>query len=58
MFYPDHIAPVSSVCLHSAPAIIITQRSPSDNYMGDAKGMILAEALKTNTTLKTIGYVS
>ena len=56
--YPDHIAPVSPVCLHSASAIIITQRSLSVNDMGDAKGMILAEALKTNTTVTYIRYVS
>ena len=28
------------------------------NDMGDANGMILAEALKTNTTVKEIQYVS
>ena len=58
MFYPNHIAPVSPVCLHSASAIIITQRSLDDNGMGDAEGMILAEALKTNTTVERIQYVS
>ena len=58
MFYPDRITSVSPVCLHPASAIIITQRSLDDNDMGDANGMILAEALKTNTTVKVIGYVS
>ena len=56
--YPDHITFVSPVCLHPASAIIITQRSLGWNDMGDANGMILAEALKTNTTVKEIRYVS
>ena len=55
---PDHTASILPVCLHSASAIIITQRSLNGNDMGDANGMILAEALKTNTTVKTIKYVS
>ena len=55
---PDHITSVSPVCLHPAPAIIITQRSLWKNDMGDANGMALAEALKTNTTVKVIRCVS
>ena len=58
MFYPDHITSVSPVCLHPASAIMITHRSLNHNDMGDANGMILAEALKTNTTVKEIRYVS
>ena len=33
-------------------------RSLHNNHMGDAKGMVLAEALKTNTTVTWIKYVS
>ena len=55
---PGHTASISPVCPHSASAIIITQRSLGYNDVGDASGMILAEALKTNTTVKEILYVS